>query len=333
MRITPEILLKIANDTVSQRVRSNRDILAAYLQGSLLRDSPLLGGTTDLDLYFIYNEDLAEKREIERITDDIHLDIVHHPRSLYRQTREIRLHPWLGPGVYGCKILYDPQHFMDFTQASVRGQFYHPENVLVRARTQCDQARQIWLSFHLEPKEPNYDDIVQYLHAVGLVANAVASLNGPPLTERRFLLDFPERVDAVGRPGMFQGLLGLIGGSTIDADTLGVWLTVWREAYQALPADDAPPNLHPFRVNYYFRAYDAMLGSQEPVVSLWPILHTWTDAIGILPAESSYRGEWREVCTQLGLWGSVFTERVAGLDAFLDLVEETLEAWAHEHGA
>ncbi len=55
MRITPEILQKLARDTVAQRTRSDRDVVAVYLQGSLLRDDPLLGGTADIDLFFIHS--------------------------------------------------------------------------------------------------------------------------------------------------------------------------------------------------------------------------------------------------------------------------------------
>jgi hypothetical protein len=44
MRITTETLLKIARDTVAQRTRSDRSLLAIYLTGSLLESEPLLGG-------------------------------------------------------------------------------------------------------------------------------------------------------------------------------------------------------------------------------------------------------------------------------------------------
>jgi hypothetical protein len=182
MRITRETLLKLAQDTANQRARSDLSILAVYLSGSLLDGEPLLGGTADIDLFFIHNEDPASDREVVRITDEVHLDIAHHGRKQYRQTRELRLHPWLGPRLYGCKILYDPQHFMDFTQASVRGQFFRPDQVLGRVRPQVERARQIWFTLTAVQESTDRQQTWSYLQAVGLVANAIAGLSGKPLT-------------------------------------------------------------------------------------------------------------------------------------------------------
>ena len=49
MRITRDSLLRIVQDTVAQRTRADRSLLAIYLCGSLLEEDFLLGGTTDLD--------------------------------------------------------------------------------------------------------------------------------------------------------------------------------------------------------------------------------------------------------------------------------------------
>ncbi|RPI21953.1 MAG: hypothetical protein EHM70_24415, partial [Chloroflexota bacterium] len=234
MRITPETLMKIARDTVDLRSKADRDILAAFVHGSLLDEDPLLGGTADIDLFLISNSDFAERREIVRLTDDVHLDITHQPRKMYRQGKELRLHPWIGPTVYHCKILYDPQHFLDFTQASVRGQFNRPENVLGRARQLAEHARQVWLSFQMEPKEPGIEDQLTYLKAVEKCGNAIASLSGPPLTERRFLLQLPQRAEAAGNRGLYNGFLGLIGGPSVDASQLQARLPGWQAAYEAI---------------------------------------------------------------------------------------------------
>jgi hypothetical protein len=332
MRVTPQILTKIASDTVEQRQRTDRDLLAAYLHGSVLRESPLLGGTTDVDLFLIHNEDIDEQREIVRITEDIHLDIAHHPHSTYRQTRELRLHPYLGPVVYGCKILYDPLHFLDFTQASVRGQFYRAENIWKRARQQLDSARQIWLSFHIDPQDPDVHEITQYLNAVKNSANGIASLNGPPLTERRFLLDFPERAKAVGHPGLYAGLLGLIGGAEADGEKMRSWLPAWQRAYRALPVDEKPAKLHPYREAYYYRAFKALLESENAEALLWPLLCTWTLLIHTLPEGAPEKDDWQAACSHLKLMSAAFQERIAALDAYLDRIEEVLEAWAQESG-
>lgn len=334
MRITTEMLLKLANDHVAQRVRSDGDVVAAYLHGSLLGNDPVLGGTADIDLFFIHLGNIEEQREIIRITDDVHLDITRASRQGYRNTKALRIHTWQGPVIYGCKILYDPQHFMDFTQASVRGQFERPDNVLLRARQQAEHARQIWLGYQDVHAEPVVADVALYLRAVDHAANAIASLNGPPLTERRFLLNFPERARIAGRPGLAVGLLGLIGAPHITADQVRSWLPGWKTAYTALPVDQAPARLHPYRLNYYLRAIEYMLaGEQTSQAALWPLLRTWTSLIQLMPGRLELGEAWSNAFQQLGLLGAGFSERLEALDAYLDIVEETLDTWAVQTGA
>lgn len=332
MRITSQILTKIASDAVTQRRYVNRDIMCAYLSGSALSESPLLGGATDVDIFLIQNDAFEEWREIVRITEDVHLDIAHHPHNLYRQPRELRLNPYLGPVIYSCKILYDPQHFLDFTQASVRSQFDRAENVYKRSRQQLDKARQIWLSFSLEHGEPGEQEIMQYLMAVKHSANTIASLSNAPLAERRFLLDFPERAKAAGHAGLYAGLVGLLGGAGMEREKMQAWLPTWQAAYRDLPAD-APVKLHPHREAYYYRAFEVLLDSEHAEALLWPLLNTWSLINHHLPPDSPHKQGWQEACAQLNLSGAAFREKVAALDAYLDLVEEVVEGWAKEAGA
>jgi len=333
MRITREALFKLAQDTATQRARADLSILAVYLHGSLLDDEPLLGGTADIDLFIVHNDEPALEREIVRISDEVHLDIAHYSRKRYRQTRELRLHPWHGPSLQGCKILYDPQHFMDFTQASVRGQFYRPDQVLGRVQPQVEKARQIWLSLTSARGSPDCETVMLYLQAVELIANAIAGLSGKPLTERRLLLGFPQRAEAVGHPGLYPGLVGLLGGPTVDATAMRTWLPGWRLAIDTLPGGKTPPRLSPPRQPYYLRAFDAMLDSDQPLGVLWPLLHTWTEAVSLLPEDSPAHEPWKDAVTHLGLLGEAFPSREAALDAYLDQVEELLEDWARENGA
>jgi hypothetical protein len=333
MRITPEILRKIARDTVAQRTKSNRNILAVYLIGSLLKEDPLIGGTTDIDLVFIHNGEAPFAREIIRLTDEVHIDIAHHSRFLYHQPRELRVHPWMGPTIYGCKILYDPQHFMDFTMASASAQFLQPENVLARANQQVEQARQTWLSYQLETPEAGPEEIDSYLKAVENAANAAASLTGAPLPERRALLEYPQRAEAAGRPGLQKGLLGLLGANHADPELVQSWLPQWRKALESTPAENRPPRLHIHRIPYYQRSFDYFLSTSEPMNLLWPLLHTWTEAANLLPPESDPYKEWAAAMDRLELRGAHFEERLSGLDAFLDTVEDLIENWGRQHGA
>jgi hypothetical protein len=339
MRINRETLLRIADDTIAQRARKERGLLSAYLTGTLLGDDYLLGGTGDIDLAFIHLDPPAEAREIVRLTDEIHMDIAHYEQKEFRRARELRLHPWLGPTIFNCKVLYDPQHFLDFTQASVRGQFNRAETVLGRARSQAGHARQIWQAFALadpavgDREKPEPDELSKYLRAVDHAANAIASLSGPPLTERRMLLDFPQRAAAVGRPGLYPAFLGMLGAPNVDAAIIRSWLPDWQWAYDGIPAGQAPARLHPHRRLYYQRAIESLLNSPQPQAALWPMLRTWTLAASLLPESAPGRVAWVDACQRLGLAGEDFNERVRALDAFLDMVEETLERWAAENGA
>jgi hypothetical protein len=332
MRINRNMLLKLANDAVEKYVSDDRTLMAIYLQGSLLGDNPLIGNTADIDLFFIHSDESKAEREIVRISDEIHLDISHHSHVLYRQPRELRLHSWLGPAIYGCKILYDPQHFVDFVQASVRGQFNNPENVLSRVRKQAEHAREMWEAFINDPHLPDPHAASLYLRALEHAANSVAGLSGQNLTERRFLTDLPPIAESVSKPGLYPGFLGLLGAPTVDVAGMRSWLNDWRDAYIALPCDNSPIHLSPHRLLYYERALDAMLNSENPHDALWPLWHSWTQAIGTLPADSANRSAWQKAGEQLGLLGAAFEEKIAGLDAYLDQVEELLEDWAREHG-
>ena len=333
MRITHELMLKFARDTIARQARESHNLLAAYLCGSMLQDDFLLGGAGDIDLVLIHEEPFPVEREMIPLNEEIHLDLAHHYQRDYRDTRRLRVHPWLGPTLNACKALYDPQHFMDFTQASVRGQFDRPDHVAERARAQADMARQVWQDLALGGRAGGPALLTDYLRAVGFAANAVASLSGPPLVERRFLQQFPARAEAIGRPGLYQGLLGLLGAQYLEAQVLSEWLPHWQVAYQALPASGVPIHLHPARQNYYLGAFKQAIQDEQPQLALWPLLRTWTVLAALLPGSSPSCQIWQSAVEFLGVYGADFNQRLAALDAYLDLVEETLETWARQNGA
>ncbi len=224
MRINREFIQKFILETVDRRTRSGSNVLAVFLCGSFLGENYALGGSADVDLFFVHLDPPELEHELLRMTDDIHLDIVHHCQQDYRDTRHLRVHPWLGPSLNACKILYDPQHFLDFIQASVRGQYGRPDHVFQRARVQADKAREIWFHLQSDSIDGSPAAVNEYLTAVENAANAIASLIGAPLPERRLLLEFPARAEALGRPGLFHGLLGLLGSPRLERELLTSWL-------------------------------------------------------------------------------------------------------------
>jgi hypothetical protein len=329
MRIKTETLLRLAKDWIQQRLRTDRNILAIYLQGSLLSDTPDLGGAVDIDLFAIRVDSLEPLREIHRITDDIHLDVLFQPREVYRSTTGLRVDPVLGPAINGCMILHDPQHFLDFIQAGVRSQFDRAENVHRRARQCGERARSAWLGFQMEPPQNDPQGVRAYLDAVENAANAVSLLAGPCLVERRFLPQFERRANALNREGLFAGLMGLIGAVQIEPQVLHDWLPAWRASFDALSEGEAPARLHPQRVNYYRRAFDYYLSAENTArMALWPLLRTWTDMACL---NVGLEG-WEAAIAQLGWSVEGFAGRLEALDAYLDTVDETLDRWAAGRG-
>ncbi|MGB9586175.1 MAG: hypothetical protein ACPL7A_02000, partial [Anaerolineales bacterium] len=251
MRVNKETILDLANHYVEQQTRKDATILAAYLCGASLEREFLLGGTMDIDIVFIHIDEVQPPREIVRITDDIHYDITHHPQKEYEPPRRVRAHPWLGPTVFDCKPLYDQRHIFDFIQASVRGMFMQPETVLERVRSQAEHARSMWFGLMDVGINPDLAALKLYFKAIEHAVNSIALLSGAPLTERRLLMKFPERAQAVGKPGLYAGLIGLLGGADLDRDTLQTWINLWGEAYTKLKHQNTYYRLHPDRYNYY----------------------------------------------------------------------------------
>ncbi len=333
MQLTPEDFFHHATTAVEKSVKTDPSIVAAYLCGSaVLGGNPLLGGTTDIDIVFVHNRSPHTPREFQPLTEQVHLDIQHHLQDDYRQGRELRVHPWMGPTLMNAKPLYDPRHFIDFTQASVRGLFHRPENHLKRARPLAGQARQAWILLNATETEASPERILDYLQAIADAANAVALLTGEPLTERRILLEFPERTAAVARPGMAIGLVGLLGGGRVEAAMLKSWLPGWNATIEAIPVENLPLSLHPYRRKYFLNAFEAFIDGNQAQAILWPLFNTWTLAASKLPASDSGFQTWRDACQRLGIAGAEFRERVAALDAFLEQVEDALYEWEQVHG-
>ncbi|MCJ7702920.1 MAG: hypothetical protein MUO62_15160 [Anaerolineales bacterium] len=334
MKITSDLLYKYARATVDKRTHRDYTVLAVYLTGSMVtEENPLLGGTADIDLVFIHIGDPQVPREILSINKDIHIDIAHHPQRDYLERITLRTHPWMGPVLSEAVVLYDPQHFMGLTQASVRGLFHQPGNVIQRAQSQMETARRRWFDFQPIPENPGPTEIMAYLQVLNCAANAIALLVGEPLTERRFLINFPKSANRAGHPGLYPGLLGMLGAPKVDPETLVSWTGEWTNTFHALPTDNRHPRLHPYRQNYYRKAFDVILESDQPLNILWPLLRTWTLAAEALPESDPGYQSWKDACQHMGLLGSGFGERVLALDAFLEQVEGAIRTWGTVKGA
>jgi hypothetical protein len=333
MRVTRDSLLRIAKETAQVRAYNNPDIVAAYLTGSLLNVDPMLGGTTDIDIVFVHKNQPVKPREFIKLTPDFHLDISRRAKDEFKSPRDLRSDPWLGYEMYDPILLYEREKFFDFVQASLRAgfDFEQPPLMLQRCRKLLSHGREIWMDL-TELEEPaGPKEIRKYMKSLFHVINAVAEISGPPLQERRLLLEFPARAEAAQKPGMVAGAYGLIGANNVNADQLKGWLTDWKAAFTAAcEVENVDSRIHKTRVNYYEKAAKAMLEGETPLAALWPVLQTWTLSSEVL-GENHLRF-WQAACTQLGLLGDGFTEHVEGLDHFIDEIEIILDEIATANG-
>jgi hypothetical protein len=330
MRVNRETLIRIAKETAKKQALEDPGLVAAYLTGSLRSENPFLGNSTDIDIVLVHAGQPKVRREILPLTKEVHLDIIHNPRSEYEKPKELRVHPWLGPELYDPLPLYGTQHFFEFIQAGVRAGFEDPVNVLARARRNAEHARQIWSGLQLS-EEAGPVLLLSYLKAVDHAVNAIALLTGGPLAERRFMLQFQGRAAAAGAPGLAEELLGLLGGTQVDAATLQEFLPVWENTFiDAASRTHAHMSIRSPRLAYYKLAFEAMLAGDSPQSVLWPLVNTWTRAAEVVPPTHQQR--WQAACETLGLTGALFNERLESLDLFLDNVEEILENMASRNG-
>ncbi|MCP4139638.1 MAG: hypothetical protein GY755_05005 [Chloroflexi bacterium] len=324
MRITRDLLLRLAKENTEERAFNTESIIAAYLSGSLLNEEPLLGGTTDIDLVFIHNTPPALPREIKALSPDIHLDIHHRYEKDYDPPRALRSDPWLGNELYAPILLYETKHFFEFHQASLRAGFDEPKNLLKRAYKLLNHARKNWMDLQFNAADATPASILDYLEALHSAANAIAELKGNPLSERRILLDLPIYAEAIERPEFARGFLGLLGGTEITSASLSEWLPAWENFYTfASEAMGTDIRIHNARQAYYKSAIATILEGENPLAALYPLLLTWTLSAKSLPENQI--SAWEDACMLLKIGGEHFESRLEGLDQYLDNIEEMLE--------
>ena len=336
MRVTRESLIRIAKENAQERAFNDRDLVAAYLTGSLVSDTdPMLGGTADIDLVLVHNQRPGIIREVVKLTPDFHLDILHRSKDEFKSPRELRVDPILGYEMYDPTLLYQREKFFEFVQAGLRAgfEFHAPALVLSRCRKLLAEARKGWIDLSdIRKDKAGPIQVKQFLQAVYHAANAIAELNGGPLAERRFLLEFPSRGQAAERPEFTATLFNLIGASNLNAAVIiSNWIPDWKIAFLAA-AENAKvdQHVHSARLNYYEKAFEVLLAGESPLASLWPLIHTWTLAANVL--ENDQIKPWQIACEQLGLLGNGFEQRVSDLDHYLDEIEICFDEIAAANG-
>lgn len=328
MNIPREKLITLARTEIDRQVL-NGDVISGYLVGSIVEGEPLLGGSADLDLVLIHKRRPAQKREIVALSDQIHLDIFHHPRSLYQRPRRLRTHPWLGPAIAEPLFLYDPQHVFELAHSSVRGQFYRTDFALARSHSLLRRTRD---GLRRLPGSSRW--LQQYLACLLEAVNALISLEARPACGRRMALIIERGLGQMDHPEIYEMFADLIGTASLEAAQISAWLEDFSRALSAAGRDDGT-DLHPSRHRYFLDGFRALIEAGHPHAVLWPLLTIWDLAIRELTeaAEfSEHLAPWISVLESTALMPERMALRQKALQVFLDHVESAVDDWAANHG-
>jgi hypothetical protein len=328
MRITRDLLLDTAKDTVKRRVFNSNDIVCAYLTGSIIREDPLVGGTTDIDLIYVHSLEAPHQREIVPVTDDFHLDIAHFSQSFFSQPRKLRSDAWAGSFLCHYPIvLHDTNHWFDYVRSGVFAHFFQPTNTILRVKPFIESARKGWIALLNEQNNNSQEFLRPYLKIIKNAANAIACLTSVPLTDRRFLIDFPHSAQEINMPGLAGGLVDLIMPIDSIEPDWDIWMENWNTAFSSLQQiDNRPLSFSNCRRSYYEKAILG-LKDENNQAAVWLLLWTWALMASRLPRNNSSQKGYEDLLAQLLLGADSFSERLTGLDQFLDAVEESIDEW------
>jgi hypothetical protein len=330
MRVTRDLLLNLAREQTAKLAAKDRSLQCVYLVGSLIHETPFLGGMTDVDLVCVHDRPVQNHREIIRINADVHLDIAHLSDETYDPPRRLRTDPWIGGSLDDNPlVLYDRSHWFDFTRSGTTSQFWQTQHVVDRARGFASHARQNWQTLTEEAQQVLRRSQL-YLCALRDTANAPSSLNGNPLTVRRFMLDLPGRIAMLDLPEFLGSFVAQFANESVTPEQLEKWRTQWLTAFDFVKdVKGLPVQYLPARRNYYDKAI-TVLAVDHPAAALWILLSTWTEICAFLPKTESLYKDWQTFMRTLELDSKNLPEKLARLDALLDSVENNIDRWQEE---
>lgn len=329
MIITRERLIELAEREAAKR-GERRGLLAAYVVGSVAAGDPLLAGCADVDVVMIHADPPLRDREIVPLSPDVHLDLHHHTRSRFDPPRALRTDPDLGPALCQAIRVYDPDHFFDWVQAGACAQFDLPAHRVGRGRRLLSRAREIRASLGASDSSPQ-----DFLRAAFDGANAALMVGGPPCTGRRLIPEFRERFDQMDQLHLFRELIQLYGGDRADSWNLPDWIAAWAKDCDRTISEGTSPLMLPVRRDYFLRAFHELADSGQPEAILpllvihWPGSSQLRDGSGS-PVEHSEAYD--DLLNTVDLTPERVESRKFDLEAVLDQMELSLEAWAERHG-
>jgi hypothetical protein len=329
LEVTRDKLIELAELETMHRAE-NSGLVSSYLIGSVAAGNPILGDTADVDLILIHEHEPSTQREIQRLSEYIHLDIYHHPKKRYMQPRELRIDPWIGPSLSAPVFIYDPQHFFEWAQAGARGQFFRSDHVFRRASALFKRARQ---AMSLLPLSNRW--LKTYARIALEATNAVVTLTGKPAAGRRLAIEIEQTTKDAGHPEVYQRFLQLLGGDALNTTLIPQWLSAWGYAFDTAAAISKEPELNPCRRMYYLKGFQALVDADRPEAILWKLLTTWERAIHTLAKSDNaapHQAAWDSVRQRLRLSPKAMNSRAEELEEHLQSIEHLLSAWAEEVG-
>jgi hypothetical protein len=327
------MLLETARNHVKDQTFNNPDIACVFLVGSLTGNDPFVGETTDIDLVFIHNTEPKISREIVTLADDFQFDVLHFPRRVFNQPKELRQDPWLG--CLFCDtpfVLYDSYHYYDFLRAGVFSNFYSAPYIYARSQFFYTQARDRWMNLQHQEDEFSADTVYDYLLTLYDAGNCIACLTGKPLSERRFLSRLESCTAYLGRPGLASGMRDLYGINDYADFPWESSLQQMGTAVTALSEKPyCPPQYSPARLRYYQNAV-SFYQVERPDEALWVLFWVWTNIIRALPKRAPEAKEWKIFCEQINFTRDIFSQKIQQLDSYLEAVDTTSLEWKKVSG-
>lgn len=317
---------------LNKLVRSDHSVVCVYLVGSMLEDDPFINGTTDVDLVIVHNVPVSESREIVPIAPEVTLDIHHIEQSTYSPPRKIRKDPWVGSSLcFDPIVLYGTGHWFEFAQASVEAGFFQPEAVIHRSRLFSNAAREKFNTLGtILQGGGNYS--AAYLKIIENAANAIATLTGKPLTDRKILKQFKDVSDALEEPELMADLHALLLGAYDISPYYDYFFNAWKYYFEYFGSSSASQSLMKLNANrqlYYIRPIEWYW--QEHLTSaIWLMSKTWSSIANYIQLDDNefYNGFMRI----LEISPEFYLKRRPQLESLLEKVEEVQEKWGSEKG-
>lgn len=333
MRLTRERLLNLTNSYLTKIVRKDPNIICIYLTGSMLNEDPFIGGTTDVDLVIVHNHPRDIPRQIVPITEEATLDIHFFQQAYYTPQRKIRLDPWVGPALcFDPVLLYGKGHWFEFTQAAIEAGFFQPGCVLQRSRLFFAKAFESYRELRQNRSMTQSRYILTTLRTIENVCNSVASLNGPPLTDRRILKSFKDVCEAV----KIEDAVPLLNQLFLSENDLkphrDYFLQSWTYYLEQFGKSDLArtiPKYHAFRLKYYTAAVETYW-DEHLISALWLMLKTWSVVVEWCSLQGNPHYDGFLNALQAGL--PFHETRESQLSDFIDCVDEGIERWGNENG-